>query len=506
MKRQLPSLTRGQVLIIFAAAVLVLAGVCVFAADMGFVFVCRAQLQNAVDAAALAGASQLKGIVSAQEKDRARAEAKAVALANRVGGVPLTLTDGNIEFGHCDLDAFAFIPEPLATVVDSIRVTGSRSDDSPDGPVGLFFAKIFGRGRIEMRDVVAIGTKPRRYVMFVLDRSGSMCFDTPGVQLESTLAPQDAIGPYFLTSASGWYWFPNLARRTSGSTWYSQTAWFYARDNATGAVRTDFLPAHIRANLASGQYFNFRSADYPTQVASGWIKVPASVTVYGRWTSPWNYWLASTYYHVISSSCGYARSTGPVQPLQATMDAACIFTDLMNPADDMAGLVTYASKAATDQILTRDFEALKVRLQSFAPCGATAEPDAMAAANAELLDSGRAEGFGQRIQILLTDGNANMLHEASYSDSTTRTYQFLGRTVTTNIHPTVAAAMEQEALRARNGGTRIYCVTFGSATDVEVHRQIALATNGAYYYAADHEDLSDIFVDIFRRLPSLLTW
>jgi hypothetical protein len=498
-------LTRGQVLVVFGAAVVVLAGMCAMTTDVGLTFVCRAQLQNAVDAAALAGASQLKGIVSAQEKDRARAEAKALALANSVGGMPLTLADEDIEFGHCNPQTMIFVPEPSATVVDSIRVRGRRSADSPDGPIGLFFAKIFGRGQVELRDVDATGTKPRRYVMFVLDRSGSMCFDTPGVQLEPTLAPQDGVGPYFRASASGWYWFPDAARRVSDSTWYSQTAWFYARDDATGNIRTDFLPDHVRTRLDSGQYFNFRSPDYPTQVMSGWIKVPAGVTIYGRWASPWDYWLASTYYHVISSSCGYARSTGPVQPLQDTMDAACAFVDLLSEADDMAGLVTYASKSVTDQVLTRDFDALKVKLQSFAPCGATAEPDAMTAANAELIDSGRAEGFGHRIQILLTDGCANMLREASYDNSSTRTYQFLGRTVTTTIHPTVAAAMEQEARRARDAGIKIYCVTFGSATDAEVHRQISIATNGAYYYAAEHSDLADVFVDIFRRLPAVLT-
>ena len=35
--------------------------------------------------------------------------------------------------------------------------------------------------------------------------------------------------------------------------------------------------------------------------------------------------------------------------------------------------------------------------------------------------------------------------------------------------------------------------------------EIARKTNGSYYYAADHENLTDIFRDIFFNLPAVLT-
>jgi hypothetical protein len=237
---------------------------------------------------------------------------------------------------------------------------------------------------------------------------------------------------------------------------------------------------------------------------SGWIKVPAGVTIHGRWGSPWHNWLADDYYHVISSQCGYARAANPVQPLQNTMDAACAFVDLLRCEDDLAGLVTFGWKGTVDHVLTSQFDNLRVKIQTFVPCGATAETDAMEAANWELIDSGRGDGFGQRVMILLTDGYANMLDEDSY-DNDTRTYDFLGEQVTTDIHPTVAAAMEQETIRARDNGVRVYCVTFGSDVDTEIHRRIAVETNAAYYYSPDHEDLTDIFLDIFRRLPPIIT-
>ena len=504
MKTPIHGPRSGQVLILFAAAILVAAAMCVFAIDVGRLMICKAELQNAVDAASLAGASQLSGHMTQEEKQLVRAEATALAAANTVAGKPLTLADADIEFGHYDADTGSFVPELQAHVVDSIRITGRRTQDSPDGPIGLFFGPLFGWDEAELVGTVGTGTKPRRYVSFVLDRSGSMCFDTAGVQLAPYEAPQDAEGPYMETSASGWCWFPDLAMKQDKKKWQTKTAWFYARDINTGEIRTDFLPDHIQARLDAGRYFNFRPVDYPDSVRSGWIKVPAGVRIYGRYGNPWHNWQADEYYHVISDDCGYARSTGAVEPLQSSADAACAFLDLLNIDDDCASLVTYGWASNLDQMLTTDFAAVEARLQSLAPCGATAEPDAMEAANDELIASGRAEGYGQRAMILLTDGYANMLQGSSYSSSYTRTYEFLGQNVTTKIHPTVAAAMAQEALRARANGVRIYCVTFGTDVDTELHREMAMETNGAYYYAADHEGLTDIFIDIFRRLPPLL--
>jgi hypothetical protein len=494
-------LRRGQVVVLFASFLIVLVGICILAIDVGRLFVCRAQLQNAVDAAALAGASQLLGWASEDEKTDARLEAKAIAVANIVAGVPLTLTDDDIQFGHYDGETATFVPEPQASVVDSIRISGRRTHDSPDGPIGLFFGPVFGWHEQEFTNVVAVGTKPRRFVMFVLDRSGSMCFDTEGVE-ERFSAEEDGEGFYMAQSPSGWYWFPEDVLIP----WFfwniRETAYFYARDMSSGQIVTDFLPDHIKDRLDDGIYFRFRQPDNPTYTLSGWLKVPSGVRVYCRQDT--GNWDADDYYWVVDD-CDYAISSDPVQPLQATMDAACAFVDLLREGDDHAGLVTYASGSITDSILTADFAALEEQLQKFVPSGSTAEPEGMQDGFDELIDSGRADGFGQRIAILLTDGNANTLYGDYYADDDTHTYEFLGETVTTQIHPVVGAAMETQANRARNNGVRVYCVTFGTDVDTEVHRQIARATDAAYYYAADHDSLTDVFVDIFRRLPPIIT-
>jgi hypothetical protein len=492
------------VILLFVVALFVIAGMCVLAIDVGRLMTCKAELQNAVDAASLAGASQLSGTLTEEERVLVRTEAKSLAAANTVDNTPLTLTDSDILFGHYDATTHTFTPEPEATVVDSVRITGRRTHSSPDGPINLFFGPIFGFDDVEFSGVVATGTKPRRYVTFVLDRSLSMCVDTTGVQSEGYTPPLDAEGPYMVNSASTWYWFPYLAMKKVGFGWQTKTAWFYDRDTVTGNIRTDFLPQHIQDRLDANRYFNFRCVDYPNTITSGWIKVPATVRIYGRYGSPWHNWMSGIVLPIIPSSCGYARSTGVVQPIQSLMDASSAFVDLLNANDDRCALVTYAYKQNLEQTLTTDFGLVRVKLQSLVPAGWTAEPDAIDAANAELIDSGRAEGYGQRVMILFTDGFANVRHETLY-DNNSHTFTFLGKSITTKIHPTVAAAMEAATTRAKDNKVRIYCVTFGADSDTALHPEIAKATNAAYYHAEDHDDLTEIFVDIFRRLPPLLT-
>jgi hypothetical protein len=321
-----------------------------------------------------------------------------------------------------------------------------------------------------------------------------MCFDTTGITTHST-PNHNTTGYYMSSSASGWYALPQ--QMYSGS-WV--TAYFYALDNTTGLVRTDFLPAAMASTLVSGQYWKFSTGDSSGNVPS-WFKIPSGVTVYSRYST--SQWSTSDYYSTPSAT-GYATSGGPAQPIQSVMDAACAFVNLLRPADDMAGLVTYASGATTDSILTSNFSALEARLQTFSPCGATAEPDGMKAALDEIINSHRADAYGQRIMVLLTDGQANMTNGSNYTNST-QTYSFLGTSVTTQIPSQVGSAMATQTTRAINGNTRIYCVTFGTTSDTTVHQVIANKTGGAFYHSTDQTTLTDIFIDIFRRLPPVLT-
>ncbi len=493
----------GQILLIVALWFIVLMGMCALAVDAGRLYLAEMQLQLSVDAASLAGASQLSGVQGSLDEDKAKAvvAAKAVAAANRVAGDSLILTDEDIVFGRYDAENGEFIPESQAQIVDSVRVRGRRTDDSPNGPIPTFLASIFGVDEISFSHISGVASKPRRYIAFVIDRSGSMCFDTEDIQERYQPAWDDQERTYKMQkSPSGWYALPQTMEVRRGWWWSRRRAMFYALDDDTGRVRTDFLSDSIKDTLDQGKYWYFQNPEGDNNPS--WLKAPSDVTIYSRYQT--SRWYADAYYDS-PAYCDYAITDSPVQPVGSTRDAASAFLDLLRVDDDLASLVTYSSAATVDARLSSDFEAVKTALGGVSPVGATAEPEAMEAALDELLFSDRAEGFGQRIMLLMTDGNANQMNGVYYGSGGPYSYEFMGKTVTTGIHPDVGAAMEFQTRRAISNSVRIYTVSFGEGADREVHQEIAKATNGAYYYSEDHEELVPIFIDIFRRLPPVIT-
>jgi len=488
----------GQVLLLFAAALVVLVIMCALTTDVGRMVTSQAELQNAVDAAALAGASQLHGFVGETEKTAATQEALALANANRVAGDGLTLASEDITFGRYlpgENPCFRSEADMAAgEIVDSIRIEGRRTVDAPDGPISLFFASIFGL-HATGQAVSAVATQPRRYVVFVMDRSGSMCFDTTNITHKYSPNSDGSMAK----SPTGWYW---MSRRmyVSGS-W--RTAWFYAVNDSTGAVVSSFLPQHIKDRM-DGNYFRYCSRDRPSSVQSGWLYAPSNVTIHSRYGSGYPYWSADSYGPV--GSCDYAYANNPIEPIASSQDAACAFVDLLNAERDRAALVTYAWDSVLDHPLTDEWAALKATIGVYDARGATATPSGMDAANDEFIDSGRASGYGQRIMILLTDGLANTVGGTYYSNPSSKvSVDFFGESVDCYIYQQVADAIEAQTQRARNNGIRIYAVSFGSGADQDLMPLIAAKTRGAYYYAADYADLTAVFVDIFHNLPPVLT-
>jgi len=134
----------------------VLLGFAALAVDVGYLQVVKAELQNAADAASLAGASAYysdAGLKQALEEidPLARSRAKTVALRNPVTGKGVMLEDQHIFLGQHDVNNRTG-PLLSETPWNAVDVTARRTSDSPNGPVGLFFAAIFG---IHSTDVVA---------------------------------------------------------------------------------------------------------------------------------------------------------------------------------------------------------------------------------------------------------------------------------------------------------------------------------------------------------------
>src|SRR5512145_507860 len=117
---------RGSVMIFIAVSLAACLAFAVLAIDVGAIFVTRVQLQNAADAAALAGASALLNA----DQDEATARAIAVAgenVALQDGPQPVVITEDDVTF-------------PTAS---RCRVVTHRTEDTGD-PLHTFFSPIVG--------------------------------------------------------------------------------------------------------------------------------------------------------------------------------------------------------------------------------------------------------------------------------------------------------------------------------------------------------------------------
>lgn len=145
---------KGAVAIFVAVTLAVFIGIAAFAVDIGYSRVARTELQRAADAAALAATRQL-GVIyqemdyETQEDYDASADvalikkaATDVALKNRAAGTYLVIDPADIQIGTWDQNRDPrFLP--TLSQPDAVHVT-ARRDDTSNGPVSTFFARIFG--------------------------------------------------------------------------------------------------------------------------------------------------------------------------------------------------------------------------------------------------------------------------------------------------------------------------------------------------------------------------
>ena len=164
---------RGAIAVLGALLMVVVLGMVAFAVDLGYIAATQSELQNAADAAALAGAgplmngyitynlpstaSQQTAAVSSAEAT-AKSYAKTYAQNNSAGGVSsLTLLDADIQFGYMDNNNNYTAAGSSGTVTitgttyfpNTINVT-MRRDGNANGSLALFFANVFGTNSINL--------------------------------------------------------------------------------------------------------------------------------------------------------------------------------------------------------------------------------------------------------------------------------------------------------------------------------------------------------------------
>jgi Flp pilus assembly protein TadG len=165
MKRSLKRSSRrkGAIAPLTALLMIPIMGMMAFSIDVGYIVQVKAELQNAADSAALAGATRLqnlyvlyyipgqlqqsqiftKATTNTGTSDCPTYTAEQYAYLNQAGGVYLTVPDSDVTFSYED---GINPPQPAVyptTFPNTITVV-TRRDNNANGPIGLFFAKVFG--------------------------------------------------------------------------------------------------------------------------------------------------------------------------------------------------------------------------------------------------------------------------------------------------------------------------------------------------------------------------
>lgn len=157
--------SQGAVAVMVAITMTVLLAMAAVTLDVGHALVARNELQNAADAAALAGTRALaviyEGLPPAGQQTYTMATAdqgviasvvQAAASANAAGGVAITINAADIQIGTWN--PATRVLTPTARMPRAVRVI-ARRDGAANGPISTFLARVVG---ITSVDVNAVAT------------------------------------------------------------------------------------------------------------------------------------------------------------------------------------------------------------------------------------------------------------------------------------------------------------------------------------------------------------
>lgn len=162
---------RGAMLVLILVMLVGFMATVAFSVDIAHMHLSRTELRSATDAASQAASQEL---ATSLDTKLAIAKGKEIAALNLVNGDPLMLSDGDFEFGRSDLDASgAFVFTQGRKPLNTVRVTGRRTQGSASGAIPLLFGNVLGFSEFEPH-VSAAATYIERDVVLVVDRSGSM--------------------------------------------------------------------------------------------------------------------------------------------------------------------------------------------------------------------------------------------------------------------------------------------------------------------------------------------
>jgi Flp pilus assembly protein TadG len=146
-----------------------LVGMLAFSVDVGYMVLVQSELQNAADAAALAGAEKLQDLyvrfytpgqtqqsqiyntatANTGTSDCPKYTAEKYAAYNKAGNVAITVPDADVTFGYQDgsgaTQAAAF-PDRFPNTITVV----TRRDSKANTPLNLFFGSLFNKGSVNL--------------------------------------------------------------------------------------------------------------------------------------------------------------------------------------------------------------------------------------------------------------------------------------------------------------------------------------------------------------------
>ncbi len=180
--RQPAQKRRGNIIVLSAILMIVMMAMCAFAIDVGYICIMRAELQRAVDSAALAGAAELQyGVAEAQDKAREYLVRNPVGSSTSVISETWNLAEAMEDFEEnheegLTLEAGSWNPTTRQftqseSLPSSLRVAMEYNN------LPFFFGKVLGQDTFTVRGESVAMFLPRE-MMIVLDYSASMNDDS----------------------------------------------------------------------------------------------------------------------------------------------------------------------------------------------------------------------------------------------------------------------------------------------------------------------------------------
>lgn len=474
----------GQALPLFGLMIMVIIGFCAMSIDVGRYVWARTSMQAGVDAAALAAAGEMP--------DWPGAQAKAAEYWTDNSGF-IQSQGTNVTF------AVSQVPGNKR-----IRVEGNAD-------VNTWFAKFFG---VPKWHVSASGDAESQVldIAVVLDVSGSMCYDPPGVihteSSENTLMspgnyspasnrPVIVDGNWTGTSDST----PNPIPSGGGSTITIKL------NTVSGFSVGERIAIHTGLNgTGSYEIFKIRSSGINTTNKTLYLDRAQTNNWTNTATTNLSHPVGAEIWRNRTGCNNAARNTTPgnylIYPFDDVVDDAQYFTTLFNPSYDKLGLATYSTTGTINQSLTSSLSGVSSTIGGLAaPTGSTNIAHGIAKGK-QILDGTGKRANAVRVIVLLTDGIPNYYctNSSAYTSGSSCSTGSSATSPTSCSPPTRAMTEAwDQATAAKNADITVYVIGLGDGVLDCVLQQIADNGGGLYYKAPTTAQLNAAFQAIAEQ-------